>query len=106
LPATMAIALRFLTDRLIPQAISGSTGPSAPADDFTVRGSDAYLAWAARLLPDGWNEHPSWAQFNVLMFTLIAVYAVWGVTSYYRGYFSQLAGHRVILDLRTDLYQH
>ena len=34
------------------------------------------------------------------------VYVVWGVAMYYRSYWAQLAGHRVMLDLRTDLFQH
>jgi subfamily B ATP-binding cassette protein MsbA len=38
--------------------------------------------------------------------TLLIVYAVWGVSMYYRSYWAQLAGHRVMLDLRTDLFQH
>jgi subfamily B ATP-binding cassette protein MsbA len=40
------------------------------------------------------------------MFTLTAVYLVWGLSMYFRGYLAQLAGHRTILDLRADLYQH
>ncbi len=31
---------------------------------------------------------------------------MWGVAMYYRSYWAQLAGHRVMLDLRTDLFQH
>src|SRR5205814_914802 len=38
--------------------------------------------------------------------TLVLVYAVWGVSIYFRSYWAQLAGHRVILDLRTELYAH
>ena len=40
------------------------------------------------------------------MLTLVVVYAVWAVALYYRSQWAQLAGHRVMMDLRMDLYQH
>jgi subfamily B ATP-binding cassette protein MsbA len=60
------------------------------------------------LLPESWRGPPGsfWAPFNVLMCLLIVLYAIWGVSIYFRSYLAQLVGHRVMLDLRTDLYQH
>ena len=48
------------------------------------------------------NSRLTWA----LMIFVSAAFAVWGVSMYYRSYWAQLAGHRVMLDLRTDLFQH
>ena len=101
LPAAFAIALRFMTDRLVPQ-FGGSVRPTDPVFTATER----YLSWISSLLPAGWNSGTPWGLFNILAATLLVVYAVWGVAMYYRSYWAQVAGHRVMLDLRTDLFQH
>ena len=101
LPAAFALVLRFMTDRLVPQF-----GAAPPATDPVFRATEHYLGWVAGLLPASWNATSAWGQFNVLAATLLAVYAVWGVAMYYRSYWAQLAGHRVMLDLRSDLFQH
>jgi ABC-type multidrug transport system fused ATPase/permease subunit len=102
LPSSMALTLKFITDRLVtPGAGSGIGGNSS---DVIVRGFEAYLGWATKLLPAAWRT--SWGSFNILVVTLIVIYAVWAVALYYRSYLANLAGHRTILDLRTDLYQH
>ncbi len=101
LPSTMALTLKFITDRLVvPAAGAAGSGTS----DIIARGFDAYLGWATRLLPAGWRS--SWGAFNILVVTLVVVYALWAVATYYRSYLANLAGHRTILDLRTDLFQH
>ena len=99
LPASLAISLRFVTDRLVPQ--SRLDAGSDPSYRFTL----AYLDWAGRFLPGGAGRTP-WGQLNLLMVTVLVLYMVWAVSFYFRSYLAQLAGHRVILDLRTDLYQH
>src|SRR6185312_16517136 len=100
LPSTMALTLKFITDRLVPNAAAnGST-----SSDIIARGFDAYLAWATRLLPVEWRS--AWSAFNILVVTLLVVYVIWGIATYYRSYLANLAGHRTILDLRTDLFQH
>jgi ATP-binding cassette, subfamily B, putative efflux pump len=98
LPSTMALALKFLTDRLV----ESSGGPRT--DDVIVRSIERYLVFVSNLLGPDWSG--SWGQFVILMLTLIVVYALWGISYYFRSYWAQLAGHRVILDLRIDLYQH
>jgi ATP-binding cassette, subfamily B, putative efflux pump len=45
-------------------------------------------------------------QLHLLMAGLIALYAVFGIVSYWRSYLAGLAGHRIIFDLRRDLHQH
>lgn len=99
LPASLAVALRFVTDKLVPNRVQ--EGAVDVSYTFTLN----YLSWAGSQLPGAFWNTP-WGQLNVLMGTLFVIYLVWGVSFYYRSYFSQLAGHRVILDLRTDLYQH
>jgi ABC-type multidrug transport system fused ATPase/permease subunit len=99
LPASIAIAQRFVIDQLVPNI--QATHDKA---DFSYRGTLQYLDWLGTHLP-AWAGTP-WGQLNLLMITLIVMYAFWGVSFYLRSYLAQLAGHRVILDLRTDLYQH
>ena len=101
LPAAFAIVLRFMTDRLVPQ-FGGAPVPTDPV----FRATEDYLGWVAGHLPAAWDAQTTWGQFNVLAATLLVVYSVWGVAMYYRSYWAQLAGHRVMLDLRTDLFEH
>jgi ABC-type multidrug transport system fused ATPase/permease subunit len=102
LPSTMALTLKFITDRLVGPAVGAAGGGTS--SDIIARGFDAYLRWATRLLPLGWRS--SWGAFNILVVTLLVVYALWAVATYHRSYLANLAGHRTILDLRTDLFQH
>jgi ATP-binding cassette, subfamily B, putative efflux pump len=99
LPASLAIALRFITDRLVPQGQAGQVAD--PTYAVTLRYLDAMSARFAGIFGSG-----AWGQLNLLMATLFGIYIFWAVSFYYRTYLAQLAGHRVILDLRTDLYQH
>jgi ABC-type multidrug transport system fused ATPase/permease subunit len=101
LPAAFAIALRYMTDRLVPR-FGAAVQPTDPVFSATER----YLAWVASHLPAGWGATTPWGLFNIMAATLLVVYAVWGVSMYYRSYWAQIAGHRVMLDLRTDLFQH
>ena len=102
LPSTMALTLKFITDRLVPTA--GGAAGAGTSSDVIARGFDAYLGWVTRLLPAAWRS--AWGAFNILVVTLLVVYALWAVATYYRSYLANLAGHRTILDLRTDLFQH
>jgi ATP-binding cassette, subfamily B, putative efflux pump len=102
LPSTMALTLRFITDRLVAPAAGATT--DGRSSDVIVRGFDAYLRWATKLLPAA--SRTSWGAFNILVVTLLVIYALWAVALYYRSYLANLAGHRTILDLRTDLYRH
>lgn len=108
LPSTMALSLKYLTDRLA--TATAGTGQPEGGSDVVARGLDAYVHWAATMLPDEWvgtaANASNWTAFNILMVSLVVLYAFWGVSLYFRSYLAQRAGHRVILDLRTDLYQH
>jgi ATP-binding cassette, subfamily B, putative efflux pump len=100
LPSTMALSLRFLTDRLVPAHTKAPT----PAGDVIAASFDRYLTWFGQILGPFWAT-PEGA-FHLLMLTLVLVYAVWAVALYYRSQWSQLVGHRVMMDLRSDLYRH
>jgi ATP-binding cassette, subfamily B, putative efflux pump len=100
LPSTMALSFRFLTDRLVPAHTSSAPAPQ----DIIAAALDRYLSWFGGVLGPFWSS-PAGA-FHLLMLTLVVVYAVWAVALYYRSQWAQLAGHRVMMDLRTDLYRH
>jgi ABC-type multidrug transport system fused ATPase/permease subunit len=100
LPSTMALSLRFLTDRLVP----AQTTSAAPPGDIIAASFDRYLGWFGQILGPFWTT-PEGA-FHLLMLTLVLVYGVWAVALYYRSQWAQLAGHRVMMDLRSDLYRH
>ena len=101
LPATLAVVTRFVMDRLLPNL-------SSPEEhlDPSFRLTLDYLEWTSTRLPASWHANTPWGQLSILTLTLLFVYLLWGISSYYRTYLSALAGHRVILDLRSDLYSH
>jgi subfamily B ATP-binding cassette protein MsbA len=105
LPSTMALSLKYLVDRLDPGKAAGS---SQTKTDVVTNFFDHCTMWISAHLPTGWQGVAGqyWTPFNVLMCMLIVLYAIWGVSIYFRSYLAQLVGHRVMLDLRTDLYQH
>ena len=100
LPSTMALSFRVLTDRLVPAHDAGA----APPQDIIAAALDRYLGWFGGVLGPFWSTPAG--NFHLLMLTLVVVYAVWAVALYYRSQWAQLAGHRVMMDLRTELYQH
>lgn len=105
LPSTMALALRFITDRLVSTAGEGASAAArAGPSDAVARCLDSYLTWLGGRLGAGWLS--PWGNFNLLMLTLVGVYALWCVAHYYRSEWVQRVGYRVILDLRLDLYRH
>lgn len=67
------------------------------------------LPWTLKVLVDDFlvpgSPRPR-TQLHLLMAGLIALYVVFGVVSYWRSYLAGVAGHRLIFDLRQQLYQH
>ncbi len=100
LPSTMALSFRFLTDRLVTAQTEAVPAPQ----DVIASTLDRYLSWLGPKLGPAWSS--PWGTFDLLMLTLVGVYAVWAVALYYRSQWAQLAGHRVMMDLRSDLYRH
>src|SRR5690349_11737254 len=52
LPSTMALALRFITDRLVPGALGAGSEPQ----DIVARSIDRYLTWLGGLLGPAWSS--------------------------------------------------
>ncbi len=101
LPAATAISLRFLTDTLVAGQAHGTE-----KTDVIYRLTRDYLNWLPGLLPSAWNLGTNWGQFNLLAISLAVLLLLWALSAYYRGYLANLAGHRIIFSLRTDLYRH
>ncbi|MBS2035997.1 ABC transporter ATP-binding protein [bacterium] len=100
LPLTMAVSVRFLTDRI-------ARAPGAPDDtDWSFRFTERFLIWFSGVLP--WRIDPDspWGLFNLLMVTLTLTYLIWGFSLYFRAYLAQKVQQQVILDLRVALYSH
>ncbi len=106
LPASVAIVQRFVIDRLVPITQFAGAPVAHAKSDFSYRWTLDYLNWAGARLPSSWQAGTPWGQLNILMATLVVVYALWAGSHFLRSYLAQLAGHRVILNLRTDLYTH
>src|SRR2546427_13180653 len=96
LPSTMALTLRFITDRLVAPATG--RGGDGGSRDVIVRAFEAYLGWATQRLPAA-SRTPG-AAFNILVGPLLVIYAAWAAATYYRRYLANLAGHRTLLDPR------
>ena len=67
------------------------------------------LPWTLKVLvddflkPDSTRPH---LQLHLLMLGLCGAYTFYAVASYFRSYLAGLAGHRIIFDLRQQLYLH
>jgi subfamily B ATP-binding cassette protein MsbA len=67
------------------------------------------LPWSVKVVVDDFLGPPGARpriRLDLLMAALVALYLVFGVVSYWRSYLAGVAGHRLIFDLRRDLYQH
>jgi len=73
LPSTMALSFRFLTDRLVPAHTAAAPAPQ----DIIASSLDHYLVWLGSRLGPFWTT--PWGAFDLLMLTLVGVYAVWAV---------------------------
>ena len=67
------------------------------------------LPWSVKVLVDDFlaaaAPRPS-NDLHLLMGGLVVLYVVYGLVSYWRSYLAGVAGHRLVFDLRRDLYQH
>ena len=67
------------------------------------------VPYALKILVDDFllpGATPRRADLHLLMGGLLALYVVFAIASYWRSYLAGLAGHRLIFDLRMQLYQH
>lgn len=67
------------------------------------------LPWTLKILVDDFLKPGATRphlELHLLMAGICGLYVIYAVTSYFRSYLSGLAGHRIIFDLRQELYLH
>jgi subfamily B ATP-binding cassette protein MsbA len=96
IPLTFPLVLKYVTDVVLMQQ------PAAVGEP-TNRLIEGWCRAAIGLLP---IEDSSGGRLFVVAGSLLALYAALGIASYYRGYWAGQARHRMIFDLRYDLFQH
>jgi subfamily B ATP-binding cassette protein MsbA len=97
IPLAFPLALKYITDVVLgrdPQAVGETTN----------RVLEWWCATVLRAVP--WLGAANNGRLAVVALSVLALYAVLGVASFYRSYWAGQAGHRLIFDLRYALYQH
>jgi ATP-binding cassette, subfamily B, putative efflux pump len=94
LPLAFPLAFKYVVDVLLasPQKLTGV--------NLTIDHSCAALSHAAGLLPTPESK------LAVLSISLLLMYAIQSVTSYYRNYWGGIAGMRLIFGLQCRLFSH
>jgi len=96
-PLIFPLALKYVTDIVLardPAALSEST------NRLVGRWCTAVLDAAP------WLGTGASGQLMAVGVTMLVLYVILGVASFYRSYWAGQAGHRLIFDLRYALYQH
>jgi len=97
IPLAFPLALKYLTDVVLvrdPQAVREST------NRLVEHWCDGVLQVAP------WLGDGTGGRLMVIGLTMLVLYLILGVASFYRSYWAGQAGHRLIFDLRYALYQH
>ncbi|NUO81758.1 ABC transporter ATP-binding protein, partial [candidate division KSB1 bacterium] len=99
LPLLFPLALKFITDDILVT--------QAP-EQYTPDATSRFFHW--------WTTHLStWLPFlgegkmgslNALALSLLLVYIVLAIATFYRSWLAGVAGQRLVFDLRFDFYQH
>jgi ABC-type multidrug transport system fused ATPase/permease subunit len=97
IPLAFPLALKYLTDVVL------GRDPQA-AHETTNRMLDSWCGRVLDLIP--WLGSGNSGRLAVVSLSVLALYAVLSVASFYRSYWAGQAGHRLIFDLRYALYQH
>ena len=97
IPLAFPLALKYLTDVVL------GHDPHA-ASETTNRAVESWCAGVLRVFP--WLGTDSSGRLAVVVLSVLALYAVLAMASFYRSYWAGQAGHRLIFDLRYALYQH
>lgn len=96
IPLLFPLALKYITDVVLmqhPDAVS------EPTNRFIER-------WCMAVIGALPLQDSSSGRLFVVAGTLLLLYAFLGVAAFYRGYWAGQARHRMIFDLRYDLFQH
>lgn len=97
IPLSFPLALKYLTDVVL----------HAQAAEAPSRTDQWITQWCVAIretLP--WFGDGAAGDVAVLGATLVSLYLLLGIVSFYRSYWAGQAGHRLIFDLRYALYQH
>ena len=97
IPLAFPLALKYLTDVVLvrdPKAVAEATNHLL----------DRWCAAALRAAP--WLGSGASGRLHVVCLSVLGLYFVLAVASFYRSYWAGQAGHRLIFDLRYALYEH
>jgi ATP-binding cassette, subfamily B, putative efflux pump len=97
LPLVFPLVLKYLTDVLLVRA------PGSHAE-ATNRWFEQWCGFVLAHAP--WLGGGAHGRLTVIGLSVMALYAILAVASFFRSYFAGKAGHRLIFDLRYALYQH
>jgi subfamily B ATP-binding cassette protein MsbA len=96
LPLLFPLVLKFITDDLL--------GQSANNADSISRAMTAYARWVSTHLPFLGSDRRG--MLNVIALTMMLVYVVLTIATYYRSMLAGRVGQRMIFDMRFDMYLH
>ena len=96
LPLLFPLVLKFVTDDLLGQ-------PAGSADSIS-RAMVAYTQWLASHLP--FLGSGRFGMLNAIALTMLLVYILLAVATYYRSMLAGRVGQRMIFDMRFDMFQH
>ncbi|HXQ21361.1 MAG TPA: ABC transporter ATP-binding protein [Candidatus Acidoferrales bacterium] len=97
IPLAFPLALKYLTDVVL------ARDPRA-AGEATNLIVEHWCAGVFQVAP--WLGEGNVGRLTVVGLTVLVLYAILGVATFYRSYWAGQAGHRLIFDLRYALYQH
>lgn len=95
-PLLFPLVLKYITDVVLTQDPAAA---AEPTNHFIERWCQAVMA----VLP---LHDSNGGRLFIVGSTLLVLYGVLAIASYYRGYWAGNARHRMIFDLRYDLFQH
>ncbi|MFI5367230.1 MAG: ABC transporter ATP-binding protein, partial [Candidatus Binatia bacterium] len=97
IPLAFPLALKYVTDIVLAR-------DAAALGESTNRLIDRWCTAVLHAMP--WLGTGAEGHLMVVGVTMLALYVVLAVASFYRSYWAGQAGHRLIFDLRYALYQH
>lgn len=97
IPLAFPLTLKYLTDVVLGR-------DAQAAYESTNRLLEAWCAGVLHVAP--WLGAGNAGRLTVVGLSVLALYVVLGVVSFYRSYWAGQAGHRLIFDLRYALFQH
>jgi ABC-type multidrug transport system fused ATPase/permease subunit len=97
IPLAFPLALKYLTDIVLARA------PSA-AGEATNRLIERWCLGVLHVAP--WLGEGAGGRLEVVALSVLVLYLLLGVATFYRSYWGGQAGHRLVFDLRYALYEH